>query len=111
MKKQEQKQTNSMCDTLWSEAMQELNESGIRYDDCKRLKSCQAYVYETENFFILRSYSTMIAAIDKKTDTLIDVLRGVYGYTSTSAQHIAKFGRTYGKSKYGTKNRITYRDI
>ena len=52
-----------------------------------------------------------MAAIDVRTDTLYDFLRYVYGYTSTSAQHIAKFDKDYGRGKWGCANRVTYRDI
>lgn len=50
----------------------------------KRLRSCQAYVYETPSFYVLRSYNTVVAIIEKKTDTCYDFLRDVYGYTITS---------------------------
>ena len=50
----------------------------------KRLRTCQAYVYETPSFYVLRSYNTVVAIIDKKTDTCYDFLRAVYGYTNTS---------------------------
>lgn len=77
----------------------------------KRLRSCQAYVYETPSFYVLRSYSTVVAIIEKSTDTCYDFLRGVYGYTSTSAQHISKFDKDYGRSEYGCKERVTYRKV
>ena len=84
----------------------------------KRLRSCSAEVapvidYETGEllYYVLRSYSTIVAAIDVRTDTLYDFLRYVYGYTSTSAQHISKFDKDYGMGKWGCANRVTYRDI
>ena len=61
----------------------------------KQLRTCNAYVTETENFYVLRSYNTFVAAIDKNTNTLYDFLRLVYGYTATSAQHIRKFACDY----------------
>lgn len=77
----------------------------------KRLRTCQAYVYETPTFYVLRSYSTVVAIIEKSTDTCYDFLRYVYGYTSTSAQHISKFDKDYGRGSYGCKERVTYREI
>ena len=65
----------------------------------KRLRSCSAEVLETPSFYILRSYNTVVAVIDKHTGSTYDVLRMVYGYTSTSAQHIAKFSNDYGNGK------------
>lgn len=76
-----------------------------------RLRTCQAYVYETSSFYVLRSYNTVVAIIDKSSDICYDFLRGVYGYTSTSAQHISKFDKDYGRGTYGCKERVTYREI
>lgn len=70
----------------------------------KRLRTCQAYVYETEKYYILRNYHTTVAAIRKENGFGFDFLRLVYGYTSTSAQHIAKFF-----NDYGAKQRMVYR--
>lgn len=61
----------------------------------KRLRSSSAYVLETDNYFLLRSYRTIVAVIDKSTSICYDALRYVYGYTSTSAHHIAKFRTDY----------------
>lgn len=77
----------------------------------KQLRSCQAYVLETENYYVLKSYSTIVAFIDKESDTLYDVLRLVYGYTSTSAQHIAKFNHDYCAGYYGCKYVKTWRPV
>lgn len=83
--------------------------------DCKerpvQLRRCSADVYETDTLCILRSYSTIVAVIDKTTDTLYDFLRYVYGYTATSAQHIAKFKHDYGASKFGTAYEWHYHPI
>lgn len=61
----------------------------------KRLRTCKAYVYETNSYYILKSYSTVVAFIRKKDFECFDILRNVYGYTATSAQHIAKFRNDY----------------
>lgn len=76
-----------------------------------QLRRCTADVYETDNLYVLRSYSTIVAVIDKTTDTLYDFLRFVYGYTATSAQHIAKFKHDYGTSKFGTEHELHYHRI
>ena len=73
-----------------------------------RLRSCSAYVAETKDFFILKSYNTIVAFINKYTGQKFDVLRWVYGYTSTSAQHISKFFRDYGDFRV---NAYTYREV
>lgn len=63
--------------------------------DHVRLRYCSASVYETEDFIVLRSYNTIVAFINKHTQEFFDVLRYVYGYTATSAQHISKFRHDY----------------
>lgn len=68
----------------------------------KRLRYCTAVVYTTENFYILRSYNTIVAAIDRCNKRGADVLRCVYGYTATSAQHIRKFFNDYGAETVDT---------
>ena len=78
--------------------------------NCERLRTCSARVFETDRFYVLQSYNTIIALIDKETDTLYDFLRYVYGYTATSAQHINKFEKDYGNGKWGCAGGIyTYR--
>lgn len=72
--------------------------------DC-RLRYCNAHVYRSENYVVLRSYRTFVAAIDDKGNCY-DFLRSVYGYTSTSAQHISKFYHDYGGKKM-----FTYRNV
>lgn len=76
-----------------------------------RLRTCQAYVYETRSFYVLRSYNTVVAIIEKSTDTCYDFLREVYGYTITSAQHIYKFDKDYGRGAHGCKKRVTYYEV
>lgn len=90
MKKEVQKEINEIVLRAYDSAMKEVDHHyGIR------LRSCNAYVYESEHFYLLRSYNTIIACIHKKSNTMYDFLRYVYGYTSTSAQHISKFRHDY----------------
>lgn len=72
----------------------------------KRLRTCQAYVYETASYYVLKSYSTFVAFIRKSDGECFDILRNVYGYTSTSAQHIAKF-----KNDYNAVSTQTWREV
>lgn len=71
----------------------------------KRLRYCTADVYVSDNYIVLRSYNTFVACIDDKGNCY-DFLRMVYGYTATSAQHIAKFYHDYNATK-----KYTYRDV
>ena len=114
MKKSEQLAINEQVVALVNDFNRTNNYTG-RF---KRLRSCSAEVApvidaETGEllYYVLRSYNPVVAAIDVRTDTLYDFLRYVYGYTATSAQHIAKFDKDYGMGKWGCANRVTYRDV
>lgn len=88
--------------------------NAIRYSDNVewiRLRTCQSRVASIGRFYVLQSYDTIIAVIDRTTDTLYDFLRYVYGYTSTSAKHIAKFNHDYCNRYWGCENRLTYREV
>lgn len=108
MKRAEQMEINRVAMEIFDNAILELNSMENRAE-WKRLRTCTAEVAETENYYILRSYNTLVACIEKSTDTLADVLRVVYGYTSTSAQHIAKFRHDYGAGKWGVENILVAR--
>lgn len=109
-----------MSKRLQIQANKEVLEAVERYNEemkhCtigkgKRLRTCQAYVYETPSFYVLRSYNTVVSLIEKSSDTCYDFLRAVYGYTNTSAQHIRKFDKDYGSDMWGCKERVTYREV
>jgi hypothetical protein len=60
----------------------------------RRLDYCTAETFNVgSRYTTLRSYNTIVAFYDHETNILYDVLRYVYGYTATSAKHIAKFRR------------------
>ena len=114
MKKSEQLAINEQVLTL----IDDFNKTNNYTGNFKRLRSCSAEVAPVIDaktgellYYVLRSYRTIVAAIDVRTDTLYDFLRYVYGYTSTSAQHIAKFDHDYGNGKWGCTNRLTYREV
>ena len=93
----------------WEKAENELY-SSQRFNE-KRLRSCSAETFETENYIFLRSYHTIVAFIEKSTGNLYDVLRYVYGYTSTSAQHISKFYQDFFNKRSLTAKRFCYFEI
>lgn len=70
-----------------------------------RIDYCQCGYIVWGQYIFLVSYSTMVAYIDPD-GVLVDVLRLVYGYTATSAKHIAKFRHLF-KHCY----EITYREV
>lgn len=107
MKKEEQRYINSRMMI----ALDKINEAFYDTPDDKmpakiRLNHCQAWTQDFEGFIVLWSYNTAVAVYDKSTDTLYDVLRGAYGYTATSAQHIAKFRHLCNPAHV-----LTYREV
>lgn len=70
-----------------------------------RIDYCQCGYIVWGRYIFLVSYSTMIAYIDAD-GVLVDILRLVYGYTATSAKHIAKFRKLFNHSY-----EITYRQV
>lgn len=105
MKKELQKQVNKKCYDIFYSSLSEFFHAEEK--ECTRLNRCQAYVHETPNFYILQSYNTFVACIEKTSDILVDVSRTEYGYTATTSLHISKFSRAYGAGKYGCETRIT----
>lgn len=105
-RRQAQQEENRTFDSIMAEMEAELTLG--TFATGRRLRSCTAEVYTSEHFYILRSYNTIIACIDRRTDTLYDFLRKVYGYTATSAQHVSKFGKDYGAGKWGCTHKRTW---
>lgn len=94
MDKFEQYQINNEALHVWKEALEQWL---LEHDKItpKKLRSCQAVVYETSDYYILQSFNTLIACVIKENYILIDMLRFEYHYTNTSAQHISKFRHDY----------------
>lgn len=107
MKKQEQLAINSRIEL----AMDKFDEVFCNTPEYKmppkvRLNHCQAWTQDFSGFTVLWSYNTAVAVYDKIYCTLYDILRGVYGYTATSAQHIAKF-----RNLCNPAHVLTYREV
>lgn len=105
MNKSGQEIINERAEQIFKSAISELGVYALCGLKDKRLRSCQAQVIETQNYYILQSYSTYVACISKGTGECADVLRKVYGYTSSSAKQIAYF-----KSDYGATEAFTWRE-
>lgn len=84
---------NRECECEWKSMVNEF-ESAVN-PSIMQLRSSKARVVELCDYFVLVSYNTAVAAINIHTGVLYDMLRKVYGYTATSAQHIAKFANDY----------------
>lgn len=105
MNKKEQEIINERAEQMFKSAINELGVYALCGLEGKRLRSCQAQVIETQNYYILQSYQTYVACISKGTGECADVLRKVYGYTSSSAKQIAYF-----KSDYAATLTFTWRE-
>lgn len=103
-KKEMQNLTNAICNEVYQDAMAET----VIFRN-KRLRTCNATVASTLHYYILFSYNTAVAVIDKRVDVCYDVLRMVYGFTATSSQHISKFCKDYGAGKWGVEQHLVYR--
>ena len=103
MNKTEQEKINYLVSLNMESAIQEYK---LEKPKPVRLLTCQAWVYETKNYYLLKSYNTFIACMNKDTEDVYDALRIAYGYTATSAKHIAKFDNLtcYGGYKHSHAN-------
>lgn len=107
MKRNEQMKINALCVAYSKLAAQDAE---LWHSDFVRLNKCTAATCRTNDFEVLRSYNTIVALYHIKTGILIDILRREYGYTATSAQHIAKFRKVMSQ-RYGRCELIRYYPI
>lgn len=101
-KKEIQKIENEMVENAWEKA-EKFWIKGRK--EVNRLNYCQAWVYQSSGYRFLVSYKTIVAFIDD-SGNMFDVLRFMYGYTATSAMHIAKF-----RNKFPHVSEYTWRDV
>jgi hypothetical protein len=106
MTKKQKEYNNRYALDLW-DMCESVIRQGIVIDVwSKRLAYCRATVTAYADardkdykpvVYILTSYNTPVACVIFNGSTAygVDMLRKVYGYTSTSAQHIAKFFKHY----------------
>ena len=97
MKKSTQMLENDVVMDCYSEFMEYCKENNPYYS--KDFRHCKAKVYFNARYTYLKSYSTIVAFIDNKNCVACDILRLVYGYTATSAQHISKFFNAYASTE------------
>lgn len=106
MKKEKQKLENLIVESTWISFASDVKNPDDLYFASTRLRKCNAHVSGIGKWVVLISYNTIVAILDTETRELYDVLRYRYGYTATSAQHIAKFAHDYG-----AKERYTWREL
>lgn len=107
MKKEKQRLENLIVEGVWVDFDRDVKATiDIEHAPAMRLRTCNAYISRIGKWLVLTSYSTIVAIIDSETHVLYDVLRYRYGYTATSAQHIAKFSHDYD-----VKERHTWREL
>lgn len=106
MKKREmQRIENQLVEQAWDRAKKVWVNSSKELDEVERLDYCKAWTYQTRGYSFLVSYETIVAFIDD-SDNMYDVLRLVYGYTTTSAKHISKF-----RNKFRHVSEHTWREV
>lgn len=88
-KKLEQHVENAVVYSVYTQYLKAKKTHGTRF--VGTLYDCKAEIWETYGFTILRSYDTEVAVIRHSDMHCYDFLRLVYGYTATSASHVAKF--------------------
>lgn len=89
----------------WKKAQKVWANASKEIDEFERLDYCQAMTYQTRGYSFLMSYGNLVAFIDD-SGNMCDVLRLVYGYTSTSAKHISKF-----RNKFRHVSEHTWREV
>lgn len=104
MKKAEQRAINNKVES----ALSRYNADRFYMGTIGQLNSCKAFMYDTPDYIILKSYRTIVAFIDKRDMVLYDFSRYAYGYTSTTSQYIAKFARKYN---IDPENRYTWKEV
>ena len=104
-RKEMQKRENEMVVQAWKKALKVWTNAPKDIDELTRLDYCQASTYQTRGYSFLISYNTIVAFIDDNYN-MYDVLRLVYGYTATSAKHIAKF-----RNKFRHVSEHTWREV
>lgn len=116
MTKLEIKANNQYALDLWNMSQTVINQGIVTKAWTKRLCYCRAdvtcYEYNGEDsIYILHSYNTDVAVVIVNSGCIygVDMLRYVYGYTATSAKHIAKFFSHYVDFKAKILNKETLR--
>ena len=110
MKKENQKVVNELCNKAYGEVIDYIDRNVYNILKEYRLFNCQAKVVVYPDYICLYSYQTMVAFIDLNNDTCYDILRLVYGYTATSAKHIAKFYHKFSKELSVQPSLLRYYD-
>ena len=104
-KKEIQKLENNLVENAYSKAPKIWIKVCKELGYATRLDYCQAWVCQKNGYTFLISYNTIVAFIDD-SGNMYDVLRLVYGYTVTSAQHISKF-----RNKFRHVSEHTWRKV
>lgn len=96
MKKHEQQAINEKVKAKFADFCTYVDKClPVQEKDKKRLRTCSAWTTEIGHYTVLVSYQTIVAFIDNSTHEMYDILRYIYGYTATSAQHISKFAHDF----------------
>lgn len=102
MKKSEQIAINERCIEHEFFANNQLNL--VQNPNWKQIRKCQAWYTTTDDYYILKSYNTIVAAIFKPTKVCYNFMRHSFDFTTladsnnpgfTTTQHVHKFMKEY----------------
>ena len=123
MLKENQKAINGICREREKAVSKEL--SSIDKIKWKQIDNCQAWYTETENYYILKSYETVIACISKNNSYCYNFMHYVFDFSclefgnryskrpgATSSNHVRRLCKIY-ETKTGKilRGLMTYRDV
>ena len=97
MRREEQHKINEMVLKKYDESMVEFEKWQTKNPYCARLRTYNAWVIETSNYYFLQSNDIILALIDKRDDVLYDVSRLVWRYTSIRPHVISTFAKYYSR--------------
>ena len=116
MTKKQKEFNNRYALDLWNMCKTIIQQQTVVQIWSKRLAYCRAtvtaYAYKGEStIYILTSYSTPVACVIVNSGCVygVDMIRYEYGYTATSAKHIAKFFNHYVDYVARTRNKESLR--
>lgn len=116
MTKKQKEINNRYATDLWNMCNRLIQQQIVVPIWTKQLAYCRAtvtaYAHSGEpSVYILTSYNTPVACVIVNTGCVygVDMLRHEYGYTATSAQHIAKFFNHYVDFVARTRNKESLR--
>lgn len=118
MKKETQLLANEIASNVFRAARTEMWVQSTNGGNviCRRLNKCNAFVIETPNFYLLRSYQTFVGAIRKSDNTCVNYMHHEYDFKgnnctgATTTRQFYKFVKQYSPD-YENARIITWKAV